>query len=535
MAVQRRFHPRTRPTYVVPLAVAVGSFLVMLAAQSLFRWRNADELPAGYLLQDWSSDVMMQTLPLKDMVAFGPLALWYSHIYPPLQDAIRYLFALPEVSGGESPSIVAVDQRLYVLYALCFGLLNAMVFVWVRSLTGSGWWGLGATLIWAMNPGYLTVMMLLDPSPLAALLISLALLLLYFFLRYRNMGYATGFFAALLLASLARSVTQIQVLPIVVLALIAFWFMARNRSARLMALNVLFVGLLFVMPIKMQVLYATWDSTSFGGYHRVGMLWIDPNTIPQAVPESVLQQYGYLLDTRERAEDPSFLAQMTPEEIRSAQLRYAEAQRSWEVQRVNYPDVDFSTAVSYPERIVENANRFSAPFNTREQVLDNIRLSAAANRFLAENPIEAAQRLLRSLSVTAPELLRPTSQYTQNYLVESLPWRDLLDWALSGWRYLLLVVGAAVVIVWRYGWRRTMGLLRRYAWFGVFYVLFALPILLSNRYRPGEEELGPIWTDAMRQKVFLEMPIWSLTVYALWLLVSRAGRGTFSKMPVTYG
>ena len=64
----------------------------------------------------------------------------------------------------------------------------------------------------------------------------------------------------------------------------------------------------------------------------------------------------------------------------------------------------------------------------------------------------------------------------------------------------------------------------RYDWFAVFYALLALPIMFSNRFRPGDEDIGPMWTDAIRQKVFLEIPVWALGGYAIWLLVSRQGR-----------
>jgi hypothetical protein len=209
------------------------------------------------------------------------------------------------------------------------------------------------------------------------------------------------------------------------------------------------------------VLYATWDVTTYGGYHRVGPLWIDPRTV--AEPE-------------------------------------------------------------YPQHIIDNALAFSSRFNTQEQVKDNYRLGLAANEFIVSQPVEAAQRLARSLTITVPEIMRPSSKYTQNYLVERLPWRDAWDWVFSGWPYLLLIVSSAAIIIWSRTWRGTARLLVKYGWFAVFYTLLALPILFSNRFRPGEEDLGPVWTDAIRQKVFLELPVWALMGYALWLVASRAGR-----------
>jgi hypothetical protein len=441
-----------------------------------------------------------------------------------MQDMIRYVFTFPETWSRQPISPEAVDLRLYALYALCFGLVNALLYIWVRSLTRNGWWALGVTVVWAVHPGYLSVMTLLDPSALAMVFVSLSLLFLYLFLRYRYLIYSTGFFGALLLASLTRSITQTHVLAVVLVALVAFWFIASKRAWWQMSISVLLVALLFVMPLRMQILYATWDVSSYGGYHRSGALWIDPRTVPQPVPESVMEQYRAYELARANAEDPAQLVQMTPDEIRRAQFDFVQAEALWQQQRVVYPDVDFSTARAYPDRIEQNALKFSSRFNTREQVLDNFRLGAAANEFLFSEPVESAQRLAQSLAITVPEAFRPASEYTQNYLVEDLPWRGVWDWLFSGWRYVLLIAGAAAVIMWTRGWQGTRRLLVKYGWFAVYYALLALPIMFSNRYRPGDEDIGPMWTDAIRQKVFLEIPVWALGGYALWLLPSRQGR-----------
>jgi len=263
-----------------PVLVALVSTVILHVVIRTFRVANQAWLPEGYRIQDWTSNWLMQTMGLEDMVPFGPMAFWYSHVYPPLQDMVRYAFTLPETTAGQPISYVAVDFRLYALYAFCYGVVNALLYIWVRSLTRSGWWALGVTLVWAVHPGYLTVMTLLDPSPLAMVFISSSLLLLYLFLRYRNLAYATGFFAAVLLASLTRTVTQIHVLIVLAVALFAFWFMAKKRTRWQMTLNVALVGLLFVAPVKMQLLYGTWDVTTYGGYHRAGPLWIDPRSVP---------------------------------------------------------------------------------------------------------------------------------------------------------------------------------------------------------------------------------------------------------------
>lgn len=449
----------SRPGWLAPASIVVASAVLLHLAQRTMRLLAFDSLAEGYRFQIWTSNWTMQTLGLEDMAGFGPRALWYDHVYPPLLDAIRY--GLMQVFGADpvAPPYIPVDFSLYALFAVCFGVTNAVIYLWVRDLTRSGWWALGATIAWAVSPGYLTIMMLLEPSPLAVTFISVMFYLLYRFLRTRRLGYVTGFLLALLLASLTRNVTQSHVLVIVVVAVIAFWFMASRRAWWVMALNVVLLGLLFVMPVKQQVMYGTWDTSTYSGYHRAGMLWIDPRTVPDA---------------------------------------------------------------QYPQHIIDNALTFSSRANTQETLKDNYRLSAAANELLLSDPLDAASRLGRSLTITVPEALRPTSAYTQNFLVDRLPWRAAYDWLFSGWRYVLLILAVLATILWSRGLAGTGRLLRRYGWFLVFYGLIAAPVLWSNRYFPGREDEGPIWTDAVRLKIFLEIPFFVLLVYAVWLVAQRA-------------
>jgi hypothetical protein len=412
----------------------------------------------------------MQTLGLEEMAPFGPKALLYDHIYPPFLDAMRFILMLPETNAGQPPSQMSVDFRLYVVYAIFFGIINAIVYSWVRDLTKSGWWALGATFVWAISPGFLTIMMLLEPTPPALLFIVAAFYFLYRFLKTRRLGYATAFFAAVLFASVTRNLMQPHFFAAIFLALIAFWFMASKRTWWCLALNIVVVGLMLVLPIKAHVMYDTFDTSTYGGYHRVGPLWIDPRTV---------------------------------------------------------------AAVEYPQDIVDNALAFSSRYNTQETLKDNYRLSAAADRFVVEHPLQAVQNLTRSLTITMPEIFRPTSEYTQNYLVGTLPWRAAFDWLFSGWRYTLLMLAASIIIMRSRGWVGTRRLMRRYGWFLAFFALIAIPVLWSNRYVPGKEDLGPIWTESTRLKVFLEVPVFVCIAYAIWLLtpmgrrrVAVAGSGT---------
>lgn len=450
--------------WLPPLLVGVLSSVLVGGAERAIRSFSPGDLAAGYRVQDWTSNWMMQTLGIEDVLAHGPGALWLNHIYPPLLDSVRYAIAWP-VRGLDTTAIqTIVDLRLYDLYAALFGVVNVMLFLWVRSMTRSQWWAAGAVVIWVAMPGYVMTMTLLDPSPLAMTFITATFFFLYFFLKSRRLVYSAAFFASLLLASLSRSVTQPHVLVIVVASGVAFWILAKRRNWLLMLVNLVLIALMFVMPIKQHALFATFDTTSFGGYHRVGMLWIPPSTVQT--------------DTT-------------------------------------------------PQYAIDNALSFTSRYNTQMNVRDNYRLSQEANGFIKEHPVKALTNLGRSLGVTVPELLRPSSTYTQNYLVERMPWRAAFDWAFSGWRYVALVLLALFAILRFRGWKSCMQIIRRYGWFLAFYALIALPILFSNRYRPENESLGPVWTDASRQKVFLEVPLLVLVTYAAWLTVSSARRKKF--------
>lgn len=469
MPTSRQRLLRAVPPTLIVLVSSVGLYLT----QRWFRLNAAPEqLYDGFRFQAWSSNWMMQTMGLDEMNAFGPKALLYDHIYPPLLDAIRFVLMQPEVRDGLPPDQNQVDYRLYFLYCLIYGLLNALVFIWVRDLTRSAGWGLVGAALWAIYPGHLMLAMLLEPSELSLLWVSLMYYFLYRFLKTRRPGYVTAFLVALLAASLSRSFIQVYFLAIIVVAVITFWWMTKDRAKSWpwQIVNVLLVAMIFVHPVKQFVMYDTWSTTSFGGYHRAGMLFLDPRTVPE--PE-------------------------------------------------------------YPQKIVDNALAFSTRYNTQENIKDNYRLERGANAYLVEQPVRAFTGLAESLTITVPELLRPTAGYVQNFLVEGLPWTNVYNWLFSSWRYMLLVLAAAIIIIRARGIRGSRALVRRYGWFAVFYALIAFPVLWSNRYVPGQEDLGPIWTDAIRQKIFLEVPIYVLLVYAASLLFNRLTGSRGSKPVAT--
>ena len=446
---------------LIPVAITL---VTSVALYVLEIWSRAntplEALADGYRFQPWSSNWMMQNLGIEDMASFGPMSLLLKHVYPPGLDAIRYILMLPETNAGLPTDQTAVDMRLYIVYCLFFGVTNALAYVWVKDLTRSVWWGLGGAALWALAPGHLLAATLLEPTELSLLTIGFCYYFLYRFLKTRRAPYVTAFLLALLIGSLARSFLQSYILAILVVVIICFWFMAKERARTWgwQALNILLLLLIFAWPVKQFVLYGTTSPSTFSGYHRVGMLNVDPTTVPP-------------LDT--------------------------------------------------PQKYVDNALKFSSRYNTQETLKDNYRLEHAADNFIRQHPIDAAKGLAQSLTVTIPEMLRPTTMYTYNTMVEPLFWKAPFNWVFSGWRALLLVVISMAAIAFTRGRRGTVALIKRYWWFVGFYMLIAIPVVWSNRYRPGEEFNGAIWTDAVRLKLFIELPASILVIYALYAVVTR--------------
>lgn len=467
MSPYSRISGRSLPAWLAPLIVGLLAATWLLVVEQTFIAGNGSSLPSGFRIHDMSANNTQQTVDIKDINVRGITFAWYTHVYPPLLDVIRYVLMLPEVRAGLEPSGEAVDMRLYYVFGIFYGVIAAVIYLWVRDLTKSGWWALATSALWTVSPLSVTVMTLLEPTPLSLTLVVTMFYFLYRFLKTRRLGYATAFFAALLIGSLSRNIVQLHVLLILAIAVIAFWFIARKRSGVLMAVNVILVLLTFFWPIRAYVMYGTWDVSTHTGYHRAGALWIDPRTAPEP---------------------------------------------------------------SYPFHISDNALSFTSRFNTQPLVAENYKLGLAANELMLTDPVEAAQRLGRSLTITVPNALLPITATTGNYLVETFWWKAPFEWLFSGWRYVALTVLALGVILWSRGWSGTWSLVRRYAWFGVFWVLVAVPVLFSNRYwPPGSEDLGPIHTEAARLKAFLEIPVYMIIVYGLWVAVQRIRRRRFRR------
>lgn len=446
------------PGWLAPILVWIGSAGMMFAAYAWMIATHAGMLYDGFKWREETSDQVWQTIRLWEMWKLGPITLWQMHIYPPLYDAIRYVLMQPEVANGQSPSAVAVDQRLYVLYAILYGISAMVLYLWVRDLTRSGWWALGSAIGWSLLPTSIAYGTLLSGGGLQMAEMAVAFYLLYRFCRTRRNGYAFGFLLALLAASLTRNVVQIHVLAILIAAGFAFWWIGRPRRWWALLVNLFLVGMLAFWPMRAYVMYGTFDVSTHTGYNRAGALWINPKTVPE--PE-------------------------------------------------------------YPANLLANATLLSSGWNTQETLKDNYRLGKAANERMIHEPVKAAQRLAQSLQYTVPAWMRSVNTQWYNSFLFVYPLTAPLDWLFSGWRLPTLWLLTFAIVFADAGWRRSLGYFRRYGWFVAFWLLTAIPVAFSNRYWPVDELL-PYASEADRLASLVSMPVYALMALAASIVVRRA-------------
>lgn len=281
-SVSTRTHPR-RFLGMTSL-IGVVSSLSLLAYEIAFRYLRPELLFSSnqlktvpYLFQNFASDDLMQTVKIQELANFGPKGLWYFHIYPPLHEALLYVLALPNILTNQPVTSEVVDLRLYVVYAILFGLLNALIFMWVRDVTRSTRLGLVIVILWSIYPGNLQMATLVDGTYLSLYLTTLTFYFLYRFLRTKHAKYLTYWLISVAVTTYARPLFQWQLIIPVVLVVGLFIYMSRRTSRGwLVAVDVLMVILIVALPVKSYLMWGSLSTTTYAGFHRTGMLYYDP-------------------------------------------------------------------------------------------------------------------------------------------------------------------------------------------------------------------------------------------------------------------
>ena len=433
-----------------PVAIGVVATLGLLAYEWLLVTFASDRLFAGYRFQAWSSNDFMQEVKIQDLVDAGAVALWYLHVQPPMLEALRLLLSLPEYLSGAVMTAQMIDQRMYVLYTVFYGVLVSIIFVWVRLLTRSRTWGYIAALAIALYPGTIAMATLLDGTFPSAVLATVMLFLLYLAIRERSPRLLNYWLLSLFVLSLTRTIFQLQILiamPVIVFLL--YRFRMKPASVAAITLSAVLTGSLFLLPAKQFVLYDTTATTSFAGNHQIEVVSYRP----------------------------------TQAEI---------------------------DAVKVPPDILRNAEKFNSGFNSPENVELNFILTQIGNDYYLRDPFQVAKNLLWGVQMNTFQALRWTHDYSivgagpANVAADVLPWTPPSSVVLSWFVY--LTSGFVMVASWLYvlGVRGVLAALRKYAALIFLVAATMVTFLLANRYD---------WTEADRLK-FIVVPFFGVVLVA---------------------
>ena len=158
----------------------IGLFIFILSFGGLMLVESAlkPNAIAGLYFHGIPSESMMQTVSVIDLRDQPWVSLWNIHIQPPLFDLIRATLA--NLSGSNDPLILQyqVDQGIYLIWAIAYGLICTFIYLWLSKLTNC-WWALITTLFFAASPAALLYATLLETTLLSSLLILILTYLLW--------------------------------------------------------------------------------------------------------------------------------------------------------------------------------------------------------------------------------------------------------------------------------------------------------------------------------------------------------------------
>lgn len=279
-AAARAGGPALRAWCAQPLhrqALAAGATATLFLG-ALHLWARPHLLPNGRL-HAWSSEYMMQTVTAADLRAEPLRSLVYLHIQPPAFDALRALLVAlhPRLDGAAL--LLAVDQGLYVAWALAYGAAVALVFAWIARAHGARAGGV-ASALFALHPAVIFYATFLDTTFVSAL--GVAWLTYELTRAARAEGSAARLGSALIALLLTRSIVQ---WPFVLVAGASLLLLGVARPVARRALGAfalataLFVG-------KQYLLFGLTITSSFGpDSFCKGLSQFCLGTTPVALPE----------------------------------------------------------------------------------------------------------------------------------------------------------------------------------------------------------------------------------------------------------
>jgi hypothetical protein len=365
------------------LAIALLGFLFQIGLQQGMRSHALQ----GMYYQQWSSDYLMQTVSMEDLRDAPLETLSHIHIQPPALDAVRAILAAVQDSPDPHTLVRNVDRALYVLWALLYGLLGAIVFLWLSQMTGA-WYAAVAALVFLAHPASIFYATLLDGTLLSAVLILWAYYLVWT-IRMTPEKQVGALCAAVLALFFTRSIFQWPAVLVFALSLILLKAPKRNIIVFLIVCG----GLAGLYTGKQYYQFGIASTSSFTGLN-----------LENSIGRSSMHDYWTYLD----------------------RIAISETQGN-----------------SLPAVLVRKKKLEGTPnFNHAAYLTLNKRLIQAYKEDLAAMP--PVQLVLSYLQNTRI-YFTPSSRYSNHVIVDRIPWRNFYDRIFSFPILPGLIVLAAIV------------------------------------------------------------------------------------------
>ena len=436
----------------ITFAIVVFSFLFLSVVEFYLQGYKSSELFDQFFFQSWSSDTMMQTVKMSEIRKLGLTSFIYIHIQPPMFDFVRYLLSW-EIDFSDENYIRILDHRIYIFYCALYGAFNGLIFNFGRRI------GLNITLsaiisiFWMLSPANLSMATLLDSTYLSSFFITASIYYLVSYLRSANVNDLILFIFFVALCSLTRTVFQFYFIP-VLYYYVYHCFKFYNKSAGIVKqiFCYLLISTFIILPIKQKILFGTFFTTSYAGQHKVEGIWY-------------------------------------------------------------YPEKQELEAIQVPEAILNNGAVLENKWNSRQQLSTNYRYEHLFNRLVLEKPRLVIGGVIKSAKQGIKNIWKPTQDYSENKLIDFLPWTNYFHQISGG----VVYMGLFFIAFSGFIYACNVGLIEVSAnlAFLIFYISSILTVIVvgTNRY---------IWTEIDRLKFLIEPTFLVLSVCGITVLGSAA-------------
>ena len=370
---------------VIAFVIGIVSFLFQIT----LIWTLRPFTPDGIHFQAWSSETLMQTIALEDLYTSPLETLWNIHIQPPALDAIRAVLVHIWPSTNPLVSIAHVDILLYGVWSLLFGLMGALIFMWMYELTELKV-AIVTSIAFVLHPASIYYATYLDTSFLSTLLITFMYYSLWRVSRNPNESFRMSSLVVLLLL-FTRSLFQWPFMLLFGASLSLVGMKRRNVMAFIMITLAVFGLYLF----KQNQKFGLFSTSSFTGL----------NLSRAAGVSEALPNYWVYLDGKS----------------------------------------DVRTDSDLPKVLTRIKKASSTPnFNHIDYLALNQQFIDLFLEYIQATPVnQLAANYLENLEL----YLLPSSKHSPHVIVDRLPWRSAYDKVFSSPIFVILFVLAGLAVL----------------------------------------------------------------------------------------